>query len=95
MPLSRRHPLVFVLAAAVLPLVLASCQSFQTPAEPGDTPPKKISAAEACALQEMAAHSAYIDVFTSSPFDSTGANLAAQSRSSIANAELLTCQASH
>jgi hypothetical protein len=54
-----------------------------------------MSAAEACALQEMAAHSAYIDVFTTSPFDSTGANLAAQSRSSIANAELLTCQASH
>jgi hypothetical protein len=95
MPLSRRHPLVFVLATAVLPLVLASGQAFHTPAELSDTPPKKISAAEACALQEMAAHSAYIDVFTSSPFDSTGANLAAQSRSSIANAELLTCQASH
>ena len=95
MPLSRRHPLVIVFAAAVLPVVLASCQAFHTTAGLPDTPPKTISAAEACALQEMAAHSAYIDVFTSSPFDSTGTNLAAQSRSSIANAELLTCQASH
>jgi hypothetical protein len=93
MPLSRRKSIAFVFAV-VIPSILSSCQTVRTPAPVFPDQPKQ-SAEEACALQQMAAHSATIDVFTTPPFDSTGARIAAESRAAIANIELQTCLVSH
>jgi putative hemolysin len=89
----RRLPTLCV--AVAMATVVWGCQSVQTPVDQPETP-KKISAADACALQQLAASAARIDAFlaSSSP-DSTLPRMAAESRAAIANAELQTCLASH